>query len=92
MKKILHTLTITILLFSFAFAANAKKPSQKVYQGYIILEDGQKLTGKIQMLSPTLNEVKVKFIDSKGKKVTYRGKTPLVDIFGKNFVRVRPRA
>lgn len=74
MKKILHTLTITILMFAFAVAVNATGTSQKVYQGYIILEDGQKLTGKIQMLSPTLNEVKVKFIDSKGKKITYKAK------------------
>lgn len=46
----------------------------KIYDGSVTLENGEILTGKIQMLSPTLNEVKVKFIDSEGQTTTYKSK------------------
>lgn len=50
------------------------KPSGKVYNGYIIMVSGDTLHGKLQMLSPTMNQVKVKFIDNEGKKLTYKAK------------------
>ncbi|MFT6149086.1 MAG: hypothetical protein ACJAUH_001772, partial [Saprospiraceae bacterium] len=37
-----------------------------------VLENGETLVGQIQMLSPTMNEVKVKFIASNGKAKTYK--------------------
>ena len=74
MKNFLQTLTIAILMFSFASAANASESAKKVYAGYVILKDGEKMTGKIQMLSPTLNEVKVKFTNEAGKTKVYKAK------------------
>ena len=74
MKNFLQTLTIAILMFSFASAANAAETAKKVYAGYVVLEGGEKLTGKITMLSPTLNEVKVKFTNEAGKTKTYKAK------------------
>lgn len=61
----------TLIVFSFltvlAFAG-------KVYNGYVILNDDTQIEGTIQMLSPTLNEVKVKFTARNGKKTTYKAK------------------
>ncbi len=72
MKKFFYTLTIAILAFSLT--ATAGTNAKKVYTGYVILMDGQKMNGKIQMLSPTLNEVKVKFINESGKKKIFKAK------------------
>lgn len=39
-----------------------EKEGSKIYAGYIILKTGEKIYGNIEMLSPTLNEVKVKLL------------------------------
>ena len=67
MKSIFYILTITLLLTSSANAA-------KVYPGYIVLNNSDRIEGTIQMLSPTLNEVKVKFTSINGQKQTYKSK------------------
>lgn len=70
----------TSLFFSFFltgifFVASANFASAaKVYEGYVIKNDDTKLEGKIQMLSPTLNEVKVKFINKNNKKNIFKAK------------------
>lgn len=45
----------------------------KTYDGYVILTNNDQLNGKIEMLSPSLNEVKVKFI-KEGKKTIFKAK------------------
>jgi hypothetical protein len=60
---ILMTLVVT------AFAADGKK----VYEGQVVLENGETITGQIEMLSPTLNEVKVKVITN-GQAKIYKAK------------------
>jgi hypothetical protein len=67
------TTLFTAILMVFAMTAFANDDA-KVYNGTITLENGETLTGQIQMLSPTMNEVKVKFIDANGKKTTYKAK------------------
>lgn len=67
MKTILYQLTIFLL---FTSSANASKS----YNGYIIFNDNSREEGTIEMLSPTLNEVKVKFTSKEGKKQTYKAK------------------
>ena len=67
MKSLFYLLTILIL---FTSSANASKS----YNGYVILNNDTKVEGTIQMLSPSLNEVKVKFISIDGKKQTYKAK------------------
>jgi hypothetical protein len=64
--------TLTLLtLFLLSIVANASK----VYQGYIILNDDARIEGNIEMLSPTLNEVKVKFISAEGgREQVYKAK------------------
>lgn len=70
MKKTLQFFLITITTFSFAFTAQAT--SKKIYNGYVVTINDEKIHGQIQMLSPTLNEVKVKFIHRNGKKQTFK--------------------
>ena len=72
MKKTLQILTIAIATFTLAFTAQAT--SKKVYNGYVVTISNETIHGKIQMLSPTLNEVKVKFIHKDGKKQTFKAK------------------
>lgn len=71
-----NTLTlITLFTLTFIFSSNVfAGQSNKIYKGYIINNDGEKLEGEIQMLSPSLNEVKVKFISSNNEKKTYKAK------------------
>ena len=67
------TTVFTLLLMVFSVTAFANDGA-KVYEGTITLENGETLDGKIEMLSPTLNEVKVKFIDNNGKSTIYKAK------------------
>ena len=62
--------TIFALTIIFSVSASATK----VYQGYVVLNNDEKVEGTIEMLSPTLNEVKVKFTSHAGEKVTYKSK------------------
>ena len=67
------TTLFTAFLMTFAVTVFAND-DVKVYNGTVVLENGETLEGQIQMLSPTLNEVKVKFIASNGKATTYKAK------------------
>lgn len=73
MKIALQILAIALLTFNFTFTTHANA-SKKVYRGYVVTVAGDTLRGQIQMLSPTLNEVKVKFISQNGEKQTFRAK------------------
>ena len=70
MKKSLQLLIIAIATITFAFTAEAT--SKKVYNGYVVTVSNETIHGQIQMLSPTLNEVKVKFIHKDGKKQIFK--------------------
>jgi hypothetical protein len=65
------TTLFTAILMTFAVTVFANDDT-KVYKGSVVLENGETLVGQIEMLSPTLNEVKVKFIASNGKATTYK--------------------
>lgn len=65
-EKIL-CLLVAILFSTSSFAT-------KVYNGYLIKNDNEKVVGKIKMISPSLNEVKVKFISIDQKKKTFKAK------------------
>lgn len=71
--KYFTTTVFTLLLMVFSVAAFANDGA-KTYEGSVVLENGQTLNGKIEMLSPTLNEVKVKFIDDSGNATIYKAK------------------
>lgn len=74
-KQSLLLAVLAIITMSFSFAElSFRKPSGKVYKGYIIMVKGDTLHGKLQMLSPTQNQVKVKFINKDGKRETYKAK------------------
>jgi hypothetical protein len=70
MKRINFLLFAVMFIFLTAFESG----TVKVYDGQVILEDGEVLKGKLEMLSPTLNEVKVKFIDDNGATTIFKAK------------------
>mgnify|MGYP000359681431 CR=1 FL=1 len=67
------TTIFTTILMVFAITAFANDDA-KVYNGTVTLENGETLVGQIQMLSPTLNEVKVKFIGKGSTKRVLKAK------------------
>ena len=74
MKTFTINIQSTILTLAIILIATIATSAAKVYQGYVILNDDSQLDGKIQMLSPTLNEVKVKIITTEGLKISYKAK------------------
>ena len=70
MKKSLQLLIIAAFTMTFAFTAQAGK----VYNGYVVTIGNETIHGKIEMLSPSLNEVKVKFFSKEGKKTIFKAK------------------
>lgn len=66
--------TSIILVVAFVVAAFTAQASSKVYEGYVITTADETLHGKVEMLSPSLNEVKVKFINKEGKKTVFKAK------------------
>ena len=65
---------ITYTLITFLFLLTFSAFAGKTYNGYVLLNDDTKIEGTIQMLSPTLNEVKVKFAAKNGETTTYKAK------------------
>ena len=58
MKSFIYLIILTIII-GFANTVNAQA-SKKAYKGYVLLESGKKITGNIEMLSPLMNQLKVK--------------------------------
>ncbi len=58
---------ITLLLSTSTFAS-------KVYEGYLIKNNEDRILGKIEMLTPAMNEVKIKFINAHQKKKVFKAK------------------
>ena len=71
--KYFTTTAFTLLFMVFTVSIFANN-NVKIYKGSVTLENGQVLEGQIQMLSPTLNEVKVKFVANDGSITTYKAK------------------
>lgn len=68
MKTLILNLILILVVTSTAIAG-------KSYPGYLILNDGVRIEGSIEMLSPTLNEVKVKIVTTEGQKASYKAKS-----------------
>lgn len=73
MKHILYIILSILFSFTLSFSAQANN-GKKRYTGYVILVKGDTLHGKIEMLSPSLNEVKVKLIGRSGTKRILKAK------------------
>lgn len=72
-KRLTHRTTLALLFVSILFATTASAET-KIYKGYVLTISGEKLIGEIEMLSPTLNEVKVKFIGQGNTKQLFKAK------------------
>ena len=70
MKNSILTLTI---LFSVLFVGS-EVYAKKTFEGQVTTVDGEVLTGKVFIVSPTMNELKVKFVDANDKKYTFKAK------------------
>ena len=74
-QKLSMLLVFTLVGISVSYAnLNVPNTAGKIYNGFIITTSGDTLKGQLQMLSPTMNQVKVKFIDETGKKQIYKAK------------------
>ncbi len=71
MRNFTNTL---VLIFALTITFSASATSNKIYEGYVVTKAGEKIEGKIRMMSPALNEVKVKFIGTDNKKRTFKSK------------------
>jgi len=69
MKSFIYLIILTVIT-GFANDINAQE-NNKSYGGYVLLENGEKVTGNIEMLSPVMNQVKVKVksLDNLNQKV-----------------------
>lgn len=78
MFRFFTLLLISVFISSSLFAIHeeGKKKGNKIkaYKGYVITTKGDTLEGKIEMLSPSLNEVRVKLIQEDGQAIIYRAK------------------
>lgn len=74
MKNTLTHTTLLIFILSTFTATVFAGQTTKLYEGYVITNNGEKLEGKIQMLSPSLNEIQVKFISQTNEKTTFKAK------------------
>ena len=70
MKNNIFTITILFAVLFVASEVNAKN----IFAGTVTTTDGDVLTGKVYVVSPTYNELKVKFVDSNKKKYTFKAK------------------
>ena len=74
-NTITNTKYFSIIITSlFIFGLTTTAFSAKTYDGYVLTTNDETVEGKIQMLSPSLNEVKVKFIGKDNKKTTFKAK------------------
>lgn len=71
MKTVIYIFTF---LLAFATTSFANDGMHKVYAGYVVTAKGDTLNGNIQMLSPTLNEVKVKLTSAEGQTTIFKAK------------------
>jgi len=73
----IHKTLITVI-FAWLFISmtciklpetNIVKPEGKIYKGFVVTTAGDTLHGQLQMLSPTQNQIKIKFIDEETERV-----------------------
>ncbi len=67
-----------IFLFVFFIKINKTTATEivsgKIYDGYVVKIEGDTLFGQLQMLTPSLNQVKIKFISKDGEKQLFKAK------------------
>jgi len=69
LKKLLTITTVVLLLSCLSTTAIAKN---KTYYGFLVTTEDDTINGRIWMLSPTLNEVKVKITDYQKNILIYK--------------------
>ena len=48
--------------------------AKNIFEGFVLTNENQKIVGQVYVISPTLNELKVKFVNEAGKKQTFKAK------------------
>jgi len=71
-RKFTLVLLFFIVSIQFAFADEGK--TKYLYDGFVITSMGDTLRGQIQFINPVFNELKVRFYNEEGKRVTYKTK------------------
>lgn len=69
--KTLSTVILACLLMSMTCVKlpTVAKPEGKIYDGFVVTTTGDTLHGKLQMLSPTQNQIKIKFISEETERI-----------------------
>ncbi len=70
MKTNIFTITCILTFLLVGSEVMAKS----VFDGFVLTNDNEKIVGKVYVISPTFNELKVKFINEAGKKQTFKAK------------------
>jgi hypothetical protein len=70
MNRKFTILLLFIFSFQFAFADGGNK--KNLYKGFVITSMGDTVRGQVQFINPVFNELKVRFYNEDGKRVTYK--------------------
>ena len=70
----MKTNIFTIISFFTLLFVTSEVSAKNVFEGFVLTNNNEKLTGKVYVISPTLNELKVKFINEAGKKETFKAR------------------
>lgn len=68
----MKTNIFTIICFFTLLFVGSEVSAKNVFDGFVLTNNNEKLTGKVYVISPTLNELKVKFVSENGKKQTFK--------------------
>lgn len=68
MKNSIYTL---IILFTILFVGSEVQ-AKSIFSGFVVTNNNDTLQGQVYVVSPTVNELKVKFIDANNKKLTFK--------------------
>ena len=75
-SMMIHTTLLTVIsaclfmsMTCVKFPEGVVKSEGKIYEGFVVTTIGDTLHGKLQMLSPTQNQIKIKFISKETERI-----------------------
>ena len=70
----MKTNIITIISILTFLLIGSEVMAKNIFEGFVLTNENQKIVGQVYVISPTLNELKVKFVNEAGKKQTFKAK------------------
>lgn len=75
MRTLLYIFSLTVATFISLTMNAADLPKNKMFSGYVVTIEGDTIQGRIEMISPTVNAVKVRLHKADGSVKTFKAKT-----------------